>query len=236
MENPEAWPGHSIALYTPPRPDNSQHALDSFMPTLFTHEASPLPIFPPLYSQPATCPQNNLPVDPSALYPGIAMIGSNEVPAGSSGFTPDFETPHPSGSSGYEDFLELTAPRTVASESKDPLKSIPFAAPWTGSMARGEFDLSTSPAMDSGPSNSTPGTVPFRVETKTFFVCTEHNCNKRFSRLPDLHRHHRGTHQDLRPFRCRALGCERAERGFPRRDKRDVHERKTHVRMGGLLL
>jgi hypothetical protein len=30
-----------------------------------------------------------------------------------------------------------------------------------------------------------------------------------------------------------ALGCERAERGFPRRNKRDVHERKMHVRIGG---
>jgi hypothetical protein len=68
----------------------------------------------------------------------------------------------------------------------------------------------------------------FRVETKKVFICTYENCNKQYSRKPDLHRHHRGVHLQDQRFKCRVNSCERAIRGFPRRDKRDMHERKMH--------
>ena len=81
------------------------------------------------------------------------------------------------------------------------------------------------------------GDIPFRVETKRVYICTHTGCNKKYSRMPDLRRHYRGSHLEDRRFNCRALGCERAIRGFPRRDKRDVHEKKMHIDIGdGILL
>jgi hypothetical protein len=79
--------------------------------------------------------------------------------------------------------------------------------------------------------------ISFRIETKTVYVCTYGDCNRKYSRMPDLRRHYRGSHLEDRRFKCRALGCERAVRGFPRRDKRDVHEKKMHIDIGvGILL
>jgi hypothetical protein len=79
--------------------------------------------------------------------------------------------------------------------------------------------------------------IPFRVEIKRVYVCTHDGCNKKYSRMPDLRRHHRGSHLEDRRFKCRALGCERAIRNFPSRDTRDVHEKKMHIDIGdGILL
>jgi hypothetical protein len=79
--------------------------------------------------------------------------------------------------------------------------------------------------------------ISFCTETKTVYICTRDNCNKRYSRLQDLRRHCRGFHLQDHQFKCRALGCERAVRGFPRKDKRDIHEKKMHVDIGdGILL
>ncbi|KAI4639507.1 uncharacterized protein J4E78_010918 [Alternaria triticimaculans] len=81
------------------------------------------------------------------------------------------------------------------------------------------------------------GDIPFRVEIKRVYICTHTGCDKKYSRMPDLRRHYRGSHLDDRRFLCRALGCERAIHGFPRRDKRDVHEKKMHIDIGnGVLL
>jgi hypothetical protein len=77
-----------------------------------------------------------------------------------------------------------------------------------------------------------PGDIQFRVETKRVYVCMHTGCNKKYSRMPDLRRHFRGSHLQDRRFKCRAPGCERAVRGFPRRDKRDVHEKKMHIGVG----
>jgi hypothetical protein len=80
-------------------------------------------------------------------------------------------------------------------------------------------------------------TIPFRVETKKVYICCHGDCNKKYSRMPDLCRHHRGVHQNDRRFKCRVFACEPAIRGFPRRDKRDAHEKKMHVEIGdGIFL
>lgn len=68
----------------------------------------------------------------------------------------------------------------------------------------------------------------FRTETKKTYVCTYHHCNERFTRIYDLHRHHRGVHEGEANFRCRYTGCLRAVKAFPRKDKRNEHERKIH--------
>lgn len=72
--------------------------------------------------------------------------------------------------------------------------------------------------------------IAYRIETTRVqkFICTHHSCDKKFSRLPELRRHHRGAHEGHRPYICRTTGCRRAVVGFPRRDKRDDHERKIH--------
>ncbi|KAH8723622.1 hypothetical protein GQ44DRAFT_709803 [Phaeosphaeriaceae sp. PMI808] len=72
----------------------------------------------------------------------------------------------------------------------------------------------------------------FRIETKHVFVCTYGTCNKKYGRVADLRRHHRGAHQANHQFKCRAENCERATRGFSRRDKRDSHEKSMHVKRG----
>lgn len=73
-------------------------------------------------------------------------------------------------------------------------------------------------------------TMPFRVETKQVYICTYDNCNKTYGRKPDLVRHYRGAHLGDDRYKCRMPTCERSMRGFPRRDKRDTHERKMHMR------
>ena len=70
--------------------------------------------------------------------------------------------------------------------------------------------------------------IPFRIETKRVYICTHQDCNRKYGRLPELRRHQRGAHLDDRRWKCRSTGCERATRGFARRDKRDDHERKVH--------
>lgn len=72
----------------------------------------------------------------------------------------------------------------------------------------------------------------YRIETKKVFICTHQNCDKKYSRLPDLHRHHRGAHLGNQQFKCRKIECGRAIRGFTRRDKRDTHERRMHSEIG----
>jgi uncharacterized Zn-finger protein len=112
---------------------------------------------------------------------------------------------------------------------------------------QGNFDSSTtqnslgllgfSGQQDTSAYLDTVDEMSFRVETKIVYVCTHENCNKKYSRMPDLRRHYRGAHQDDRRFKCRALGCERAVRGFPRRNKRDIHEQRMHMDIGnGILL
>lgn len=70
--------------------------------------------------------------------------------------------------------------------------------------------------------------MSYRTETRRSYICTFRNCNKCFSRIYDLHRHHRGAHDKRIQFNCRHSGCPRNTRGFPRKDKRDEHERKVH--------
>ena len=62
-------------------------------------------------------------------------------------------------------------------------------------------------------------------------VCPHKGCNKKYSRKPDLGRHYRGEHANDRRFKCRFGGCDRTIRGFARKDKRDVHERKMHMQL-----
>jgi len=78
-----------------------------------------------------------------------------------------------------------------------------------------------------------PTAVSFRTVTKTSYVCTFGECSKQFSRLYDLHRHHRSAHERVLVFPCRFAGCEREKAGFSRKDKRDDHERKMHENLPG---
>ncbi|KAI4950240.1 hypothetical protein J4E91_004896 [Alternaria rosae] len=108
-----------------------------------------------------------------------------------------------------------------------------------GPILRGRLsDQQNQPAqLAYSTNNDIAANISFRVETKRVYICTYIGCNKKYSRMPDLRRHYRGSHLDDRRFRCRALGCERAIHGFPRRDKRDVHEKKMHIDIGdGILL
>lgn len=73
---------------------------------------------------------------------------------------------------------------------------------------------------------------------KLGFVCSEADCGKRFTRRSDLRRHINTRHSNERSerFFCRVADCLRSNtpgsggpgRGFPRRDKRNDHERRVH--------
>lgn len=76
-----------------------------------------------------------------------------------------------------------------------------------------------------------PTKLCFRTETRAAYICTFQHCNKQFTRIYDLHRHHQGIHERKAKFPCRFTGCSRAAKAFPRKDKRDEHERKIHGRV-----
>ncbi|KAF2107357.1 hypothetical protein BDV96DRAFT_606682 [Lophiotrema nucula] len=61
----------------------------------------------------------------------------------------------------------------------------------------------TDPEPGSAPNTQLEPELCFRTETKTIFICTYQNCNKRYSRIPDLRRHHRGAHQGSTTYVCR---------------------------------
>ena len=61
------------------------------------------------------------------------------------------------------------------------------------------------------------------------WICTKSPCqSRRFSRYQELTRHQNSVHERAQIFMCRTSDCIRARRGFPRRDKRDCHERRVH--------
>ncbi|KAF4541801.1 C2H2 domain containing protein [Lasiodiplodia theobromae] len=60
------------------------------------------------------------------------------------------------------------------------------------------------------------------------YFCLHPGCrNPSFKRLGDLERHQNNVHAQTKFFWCRYSGCERG-RSFPRKDKRNEHERKVH--------
>ena len=59
------------------------------------------------------------------------------------------------------------------------------------------------------------------------YHCAIPACNRSFKRRQELSRHHKSKHQRSEEYPCRVVGCGR-EKGFPRKDKRDDHERKVH--------
>jgi hypothetical protein len=60
------------------------------------------------------------------------------------------------------------------------------------------------------------------------FDCAYPYCGRRFARKQDLFRHERSVHHKDDTFACQIIQCPRFVRGFPRKDKRDEHERKVH--------
>ena len=60
------------------------------------------------------------------------------------------------------------------------------------------------------------------LHMKKLYICTHGNCNEKYSRMPDLRLHYFGAHQ----VQIGARRCERAVRGFPKSDKRDIYEKK----------
>lgn len=70
--------------------------------------------------------------------------------------------------------------------------------------------------------------LQFRTITKTAYLCTFKRCNKQFTRIYDLRRHHEGVHERKASFPCSWINCRRHVEAFTRKDKRDEHERKIH--------
>lgn len=58
------------------------------------------------------------------------------------------------------------------------------------------------------------------------FMCSY--CSEVFSHKKDMKRHERSIHNLVANFPCQFPPCQRALRGFTRKDKRDEHEKKMH--------
>jgi hypothetical protein len=67
---------------------------------------------------------------------------------------------------------------------------------------------------------------------KNSFMCIYNECGSRFTRISDLKRHHLDRHARHVIFYCRFTDCQRAVRGFSRKDKRNDHEKRVHCRDG----
>jgi hypothetical protein len=132
-------------------------------------------------------------------------------------------------SNGLMNHSGFGMPRLGASTTSDLARDLALAAPVSD--AADFMEPRDLPGND-----AIPVSISFRIETKKIYICTHGYCNKKYSRMPDLRCHYRGAHLDDRFFKCRARGCERAVRGFPRRDKRDAHEQKMHVDLGEKFL
>jgi len=81
---------------------------------------------------------------------------------------------------------------------------------------------------DESGSNSPISYPCLQILGEKSFKCIYNDCGSVFTRLSDLKRHHRGIHKRCVSFYCRFAGCQRARRGFSRKDKRDDHERRLH--------
>jgi hypothetical protein len=127
-------------------------------------------------------------------------------------------------------------PRTAFAPVSEPLWNLD---PWTTDLANlswtpepWNFNFATMPLADPSstisPANSFSNSTLIKLDNGRF-QCTMDNCRRSFARKADATRHHRSKHLPVRDFFfCGWAGCERQLRGFPRKDKRDDHERKIH--------
>ncbi|KKY22832.1 putative c2h2 finger domain-containing protein [Diplodia seriata] len=70
-------------------------------------------------------------------------------------------------------------------------------------------------------------TASWEMRNNKYF-CRHAGCrNPSFKRLGDIERHQNNVHTQTKFFWCRYDGCDRG-RPFPRKDKRNEHERKVH--------
>ncbi|KAF9629816.1 hypothetical protein BFW01_g11019 [Lasiodiplodia theobromae] len=82
------------------------------------------------------------------------------------------------------------------------------------------------PGLGHGP-GGTQITTSWEMRNNDYF-CLYAGCrNPSFKRLGDLERHQNNVHVQTKFFWCRYDGCGRG-RPFPRKDKRNEHERKVH--------
>jgi len=170
------------------------------------------------------------PVQPLAFQHPNAMDSWNQ------GTTSTWEglfSPNVQISSPLYNYDSYTAPNTHAL----PLEFSPLAFPETEVIPPSQPIIPTilesyahgvqvMPAI-AGPIVGSDVPICARLSNKSW-ICTISPCAKRFTRYQDLSRHQNSTHFHLQPFFCRSPGCLRRRRGFPRKDKRDGHERKVH--------
>ncbi|OMP86853.1 hypothetical protein BK809_0000528 [Diplodia seriata] len=83
-------------------------------------------------------------------------------------------------------------------------------------------------------SNASSHLMPsFHEKRNGRYHCLFQPCTKSFTREADLFRHQNTCHLGSTTFWCSSTGCNRSRshpsgRPFPRKDKRNDHERKVH--------
>lgn len=88
--------------------------------------------------------------------------------------------------------------------------------------------VSVSPNRDALPVSTGEEVVCSRLSDGTW-ICTRPPCvSRRFTRYQELSRHQNSVHVRAQTFLCRTPGCNRARRGYSRKDKRDGHEKRVH--------
>ncbi|KAK4447280.1 hypothetical protein QBC34DRAFT_382530 [Podospora aff. communis PSN243] len=90
-------------------------------------------------------------------------------------------------------------------------------------------NVHTNPGFDMTNANINPNPDIISVQLADgTWRCAISTCNQTFKHHQELSRHHKSTRQQLQLYLCRSDGCERAIRGFARKDKRKDHEKVVH--------
>ncbi|GME24404.1 hypothetical protein GTA08_BOTSDO04678 [Neofusicoccum parvum] len=170
-----------------------------------------------------------------------------------------FNYQHPSGPISMPGFgnAVIAAPWTSAPFGAGPSilpSASDLANTWATPFDALEAHVSTNHLPDSGLgasnalarpgiayANASPrldGPIPsFHEKRDGKYHCLMQPCPRpTFSRLADLQRHQNACHLGTAAFWCASTGCDRSQthpygRAFPRKDKRNDHEKKVHGRV-----
>jgi hypothetical protein len=108
--------------------------------------------------------------------------------------------------------------------------ALPLSLEFTSNDVSDTYIPNTSTSNMSTRSTASPpsGSSPHRRDGKNkIHHCAIPTCHRSFKRRQELSRHHKSKHQRSEEYPCRVVGCGR-EKGVPRKDNRDDHERKVH--------
>ncbi|KAL0262540.1 hypothetical protein SLS55_001508 [Diplodia seriata] len=148
---------------------------------------------------------------------GWPLVGSD--------FLPHLSTDPSGGQSGYRLDGSLGSAEQTGAAPSFHAGDQPLAGPPAAYQPIGYQNALAQPGLEV--LEHTQLTASWEMRNNKYF-CLHAGCrNPSFKRLGDLERHQNNVHTQTKFFWCRYDGCDRG-RPFPRKDKRNEHERKVH--------